>query len=148
MLRGRARELGAFLRARRNELRPETAGLAVWDEPRRVPGLRREEVAELASISTDYYTRIEQARITVTPSVLTSVVASALQLDDAQRYYAFGLLRQQSGEVRRPRAQRVQPQLRQLLDGLATIPALVLGRYMDVLAWNHLASVLVTEASP
>ncbi|MER8001631.1 helix-turn-helix domain-containing protein [Streptomyces sp. NPDC095613] len=144
MFRGRAGELGAFLRARRDELRPEEVGLTVWDEPRRVPGLRREEVAELASISTDYYTRIEQARIAVTPSVLAAV-ASALRLDVAQRHYVFGLLSQQGGEARRPRAQCVQPQLRRLLDGLPTIPALVLGRYMDVLAWNHLASVLVTD---
>ncbi|MFE4057250.1 helix-turn-helix domain-containing protein [Streptomyces sp. NPDC059096] len=144
MLRGRARELGAFLRARRNELRPEKVGLTVWDEPRRVPGLRREEVAGLAAISTDYYTRIEQARIAVTPSVLAAV-ASALRLDDAQRHYVFGLLGQHSGQERRPQAQSVQPQLRQLLKGLTTIPALVLGRYMDVLAWNPLAARLVTD---
>ncbi|MGI5423730.1 helix-turn-helix domain-containing protein [Streptomyces sp. CA-179760] len=144
MLRGRGRELGAFLRARRNELRPEAVGLTVWDEPRRVPGLRREEVAELAAISTDYYTRIEQARIAVTPSVLAAV-ASALRLDDAQRHYVFGLLGQHSRQERRARAQSVQPQLQQLLDGLTTIPALVLGRYMDVLAWNQLAALLVTD---
>ncbi|MET8982624.1 helix-turn-helix domain-containing protein [Streptomyces sp. NPDC004539] len=144
MPRERAKELAAFLRARRDELRPEAVGLMVWDEPRRVPGLRREEVAELAAISTDYYSRIEQARIAVTPSVLAAV-ASALRLDDTQRHYVFGLLDQETRAARRPRTQCVQPQLRRLLDGLTAIPALVLGRYMDVLAWNQLASVLVTD---
>lgn len=79
-------ELGTFLRARRSELSPSDVDLPEGGAQRRVPGLRREEVAQLAAISTDYYTRLEQGRIPPSAPVLASL-ARALRLDDDQRTY-------------------------------------------------------------
>ncbi|MFE6037333.1 helix-turn-helix domain-containing protein [Streptomyces sp. NPDC056452] len=137
-------ELGEFLKARRSELSPRTVGLPESGGPRRVPGLRREEVARLASISTDYYTRLEQGRIQASTPVL-GALAQALHLDDDQRDYLFGLAGKGSARPRRRARQKVQPQLRRLLDDLSTTPAIVLGRRMDVIAWNSLAAILVTD---
>lgn len=137
-------ELGAFLKARRAELSPREAGLSPGAGPRRVVGLRREEVAQLASISTDYYTRIEQGRIQVSAPVL-NVLADVLRLDEDQRRYAFGLAGKPSTRVPRQNVQKVKPQLRRLLDDLVSTPAIVMGRRMDVLAWNHLAAAMITD---
>lgn len=109
-----------------------------------MPGLRREEVASLANISTDYYTRVEQGRIRVSAPVLT-VLADVLQLDEDQRSYLVSL----SGKdlVRTPRRvrQTVLPQLRRVLDDLSTTPAIVMGRRMDILAWNPLAAAMMLD---
>lgn len=86
----RLNELGEFLKDRRAELSPRTVGLPDSGGPRRVAGLRREEVAQLASISTDYYTRLEQGRIQASAPVL-GTLARVLHLDDDQRDYLFGL---------------------------------------------------------
>lgn len=137
-------ELGEFLKARRSELSPRTVGLPDSGGPRRVPGLRREEVAQLASISTDYYTRLEQGRIQASTPVL-GALAQALHLDDDQRDYLFGLAGKENARPRRRARQKVQPQLRRLLDDLGATPAVVLGRRMDVIAWNSLAATLVTD---
>lgn len=142
---GRGNELGEFLKARRTELRPEQVGLPAPSEPRRrVEGLRREEVAALAAISPDYYARIEQGRRTAPPSTLDAI-ASALRLDDAGREYLFELSGPDAARPRRPRAQEVAPHLQRLLAALTAIPAIVLGRRMDVLAWNPLAVALFTD---
>ena len=140
----RMSELGTFLKARRSELSPRQAGAAETPGPRRVPGLRREEVAALANISTDYYTRVEQGRIRVSAPVLT-ILADVLQLDEDQRSYLVSLSGKQ--EVRTPRRarQKVLPQLRRLLDDLETIPAIVMGRRMDVLGWNALAAAMMID---
>ncbi|MGI5417496.1 helix-turn-helix domain-containing protein [Actinomadura luteofluorescens] len=137
-------ELGTFLKARRAELSPRQARLPEGPGPRRVAGLRREEVAHLASISTDYYTRIEQGRIQVSAPVL-GTLADVLKLDEDQRHYLFSLAGKPS--TRRPRQtmQRVKPQLRRLLDDLGATPAIVMGRRMDVLAWNRLAAAMITD---
>lgn len=142
----RMSELGTFLKARRSELSPRQAGVVETPGPRRVPGLRREEVAALANISTDYYTRVEQGRIRVSAPVLT-VLADVLQLDEDQRAYLVSLSGRQ--EVRTPRRarQKVLPQLRRLLDDLRTTPAIVMGRRMDVLAWNGLAAAMMLDFS-
>ncbi|WP_406390703.1 helix-turn-helix domain-containing protein [Streptomyces sp. NBC_00887] len=137
-------ELGEFLKVRRSELSPRTVGLPDSGGPRRVPGLRREEVAQLASISTDYYTRLEQGRIQASTPVLRAL-AQALHLDDDQRDYLFGLAGKENGRPRRRARQKVQPQLRRVLDDLSATPAVVLGRRMDVIAWNSLAATLVTD---
>ncbi|MFD4690044.1 helix-turn-helix transcriptional regulator [Streptomyces sp. NBC_00683] len=137
-------ELGEFLKARRSELSPRTVGLPESGGPRRVPGLRREEVAQLASISTDYYTRLEQGRIQASTPVLRAL-AQALHLDDDQRDYLFGLAGKENARPRRRARQKVQPQLRRVLDDLSATPAVVLGRRMDVIAWNSLAATLVTD---
>src|SRR5437879_8046514 len=86
----KANELGAFLTARRAELTPGDVGLSEGGTYRRVSGLRREEVAQLAAISIDYYTRLEQRRISPSSSVLASL-ARVLRLDDDQRTYVFEL---------------------------------------------------------
>ncbi|MFD7219811.1 helix-turn-helix domain-containing protein [Streptomyces sp. NPDC059892] len=137
-------ELGEFLRARRAGLSPRTVGLPDSGSPRRVPGLRREEVAQLAAISTDFYTRLEQGRIQASAPVLAAL-ARVLHLDDDQRDYLFGLAGKDQKRPRRRALQKVQPQLRRLLDDLTATPAIVMGRRMDVLAWNALAAALVTD---
>ncbi|WP_432187319.1 helix-turn-helix transcriptional regulator [Streptomyces sp. Tue6028] len=140
----RLTELGDFLKTRRAELSPRAVGLPDGAGTRRVPGLRREEVAQLASISTDYYTRLEQGRLSAPGGVLDAL-AQALRLDDDQRDYLFGLAGRASARPRRRARQKVQPQLRRLLDDLNATPAIVMGRRMDVIAWNSLAAALVTD---
>ncbi|PZG18468.1 helix-turn-helix domain-containing protein [Nonomuraea aridisoli] len=139
-----AAELAAFLKARRAELVPSEVGLPETGSPRRVPGLRREEVAQLASVSVDYYTRIERGRIPPSASILP-VLADALRLGDAERDYLYRLAGVISPRPRRRAAQKVRPAMRRLLAQLTESPALVLGRRMDVLAWNTLASALFTD---
>ncbi|MFD6350066.1 helix-turn-helix domain-containing protein [Streptomyces roseolus] len=141
-----AGELGAFLKARRMEITPSDVGLPDTGTRRRVRGLRREEVALLASISTDYYTRLEQGRRTASPQVLDRI-AQILRLDDDEREYLVELAGKDALRPRRQTAQKVHPQLRRLLDDLVTVPAVVLGRRMDILAWNPLAAALVTDFS-
>lgn len=137
-------ELGEFLRARRAELTPQAAGLAETTAIRRVPGLRREEVAQLAAISTDYYTRLEQGRIKASVPVL-SALARVLRLDDGQRAYLFRLAGKHTSRPRRRTAQKVRPQLQRMLDQLTEVPAVIFGRRMDILAWNSLAAALLAD---
>ncbi|MFG3017894.1 helix-turn-helix domain-containing protein [Streptomyces sp. NPDC048254] len=137
-------ELGEFLKARRAELSPRTVGLPEAGGPRRVAGLRREEVALLASISTDYYTRVEQGRIQASAPVLAAI-ARALHLGNDQRDYMFELAGKGIGRPRRRAVQKVQPQLQRLMNDLTATPAMVLGRRMDILAWNPTAAALVTD---
>ncbi|MCX4774682.1 helix-turn-helix transcriptional regulator [Streptomyces sp. NBC_01260] len=139
-------ELGEFLRTRRAELSPRAVGLPDTGGPRRVTGLRREEVAQLTAISTDYYTRLEQGRIQGSGPVL-SMLAQVLHLNDDQHDYLFELAGKDRARPRRRVRQKVQPQLQRLLDDLSTTPALVMGRRMDVLAWNSPAAALVTDFS-
>jgi transcriptional regulator with XRE-family HTH domain len=139
-------ELGAFLNARRAELSPGEVGLRDVGGHRRVAGLRREEVAQLAAISTDYYTRLEQGRIRASASVLASL-ARVLRLDDDQRTYLYELAGRNPSRPRRRATQKVRPQMQLLLDQLSEIPAMILGRNMDILAWNSLAAALITDFS-
>ncbi|MFF4902736.1 helix-turn-helix domain-containing protein [Streptomyces sp. NPDC001068] len=137
--------LGAFLRARRAQLNPRECGLPGTDSARRVAGLRREEVARLASISVDYYTRLEQGRVRASAPVLVTLVR-ALRLDDDQKTYMYELAGRGDARPRRRRtAQQVRPAMRRLLDQLTATPALVLGRRLDVLAWNPAATALYTD---
>ncbi|MFD0022843.1 helix-turn-helix domain-containing protein [Streptomyces sp. NPDC058382] len=136
-------EFGAFLKARRAELSPGQVGLAHDGTLRRVPGLRRDEVARLATMSTDYYTRIEQGRVRASATVLASLVR-ALRLDEAQQAYLYELAGKTPAPRRRP-VQRVRPSVRWMLDGLGHLPALVLGRYNDILAWNAAAAALYQD---
>ncbi|WP_225440248.1 helix-turn-helix transcriptional regulator [Amycolatopsis eburnea] len=132
-------ELGEFLRARRNLASSAAAGFPP-DKSRRVPGLRREEVAVLAGVSTDYYTHLEQGRErTPSPKVLAAL-AGALQLDDLAREHLFQL--GISGLSQGPSPERVEPDLVQLLDRLSEVPALIIGPSQDVLAANRLAVAL------
>ncbi|MFJ3804342.1 helix-turn-helix domain-containing protein [Streptomyces sp. NPDC090088] len=139
------KELGEFLKARRAELSPRSVGLPNTG-PRRVPGLRRDEVAQLASISSGYYARLEQGRIQPSGPVLEALVR-VLHLSDGQRDHVFQLAGKDSTRPRRQRVQKVWPVLQWLLDDLASTPAVVMGRYLDVLAWNALGAALVTDFS-
>ncbi|MGV9910539.1 helix-turn-helix domain-containing protein [Streptomyces tendae] len=141
---GHVSELGAFLKARRTELSPAEVGLPDARGRRRVKGLRREEVASLASISPDYYTRLEQGRRQASEPVLDAL-ARVLRLDDGERAYLFELSGRDAARPRRRTSQKVQPQLRRLLDDLSTTPAVVLGRRTDILAWNAMAAALFTD---
>ncbi|MGX2993039.1 helix-turn-helix domain-containing protein [Streptomyces sp. JNUCC 64] len=136
--------LGTFLRERRAELSPGAVGLPDTGRPRRVRGLRREEVAALAALSTGHYTRLEQGRARASTAVL-HVLARALRLDDVQRARMFALAGRLADRPPRRTPQRTRPGLRRLLDGLTAVPGVVLGRHTDVLAWNPLAAALVTD---
>ncbi|MFE4218644.1 helix-turn-helix transcriptional regulator [Streptomyces sp. NPDC056844] len=137
-------ELGAFLKARRAELTPGRVGLADDGTTRRVPGLRRDEVARLATMSTGYYTRIEQGRLRASATALGSLVR-ALRLDEAQRAYLYELAGRVPAVPRRRPAQRVRPSMQRMLDALGSCPALVLGRHTDILAWNGAAAALYRD---
>jgi transcriptional regulator with XRE-family HTH domain len=137
-------ELGEFLRARRADLDPETAGLEATGN-RRVRGLRREEVAQLAMISTDYYTRLEQGRLPSASGEVLDALASALRLSQDERSYLYKLAHKGEQHHHPRDAEGVRPQTRRLLENLRDSPALVLGRYLDVLAWNHLAAVVIKD---
>jgi transcriptional regulator with XRE-family HTH domain len=140
------KELGAFLKARRSEIDPTTVGLADTGGPRRVPGLRREEVAQLATISTDYYTRLEQGRLPGASPAVLNALATALRLEPDERSYLYRLANKSDRQPpNRPRAERVLPQTRMLLDNLRDSPAVLLGPYLDILAWNRLATAVFTD---
>ncbi|TDU05921.1 helix-turn-helix protein [Streptomyces sp. 846.5] len=138
-------ELGEFLKARRAELNPGDLGLPENPQPRRVSGLRREEVALLAAVSTAYYTRLEQGRLQPSGPVICAI-AKVLRLSKDQRARLFELAGKDALQrpYRRPR-QKVQPELLRLLEDLTVSPALLLGRRTDVLAWNPLAAALVAD---
>ncbi|MFC8146443.1 helix-turn-helix transcriptional regulator [Streptomyces paradoxus] len=146
-------ELGDFLRSRRSRLRPGDAGLppGVSAGTRRVPGLRREEVALLAGVSTDYYTRLEQGRHPHVSEAVLDAVARALCLDDVERGYLHDLVRTAVGSRRgraadATRAPRVRAAVHQMLDVLGDVsPVLVVNHRGDVLAANHLARALITD---
>ncbi|KAF0963176.1 helix-turn-helix domain-containing protein [Rhodococcus sp. T7] len=140
----RRTEIGDFLKTRRLAVQPEDVGLSRDSgRRRRAQGLRREEVAELAAISTDYYARIEQGR-RAAPWPTLETIAGALRLDQAGRDYLLELsMRPPSRPPRKNKAQRASPHLLRLLDDLATMPALILGRRMDVLGWNAMAAALM-----
>ncbi|GAA5188234.1 helix-turn-helix domain-containing protein [Rugosimonospora acidiphila] len=138
--------LGDFLRARRAQLTPREVGLPDTGSFRRVEGLRREEVAQLAAISVDYYTRLERGRVEASASVLGTLVR-ALRLDEDQQAYLYELAGKTAGRPRRRPPQRLRPAMRRLLDQLTETPAMVLGRRMDILAWNASAAALFTDFS-
>jgi transcriptional regulator with XRE-family HTH domain len=132
------RRLGEFLKTRRSHLRPEDVGLATYGGRRRVPGLRREELAQLAGVSAPYYSRLEQGQsANASPEVLDAL-ARALRLDDTERRHLHELAAgaRKPAARRRPAPERVTPAVRQLLTALGDVPVVVLGRCSDVLAWN------------
>ncbi len=140
----RPSELGGFLRARRSQLTPQEVGLPANRMQRRVPGLRREEVAQLACISVDYYTRLEQGRVQASATVL-EVLARALRLDSDQRSYVYRLAGKVSTRPRRRPSEPVRPAMQRLLDHVTETPAMVLGRRLDILAWNAGAAALFMD---
>lgn len=144
--------LGAFLRSRRDGLTPARAGIAPFPGARRVPGLRKEELAVLAGLSPDHYSRLEQGRQhTVTEDVLDAL-SRALQLDDVERAHLRDLAapsgrRRGAGGIGGP--QRAEPGMLRLMTSLDHVPVLLLGRRSEVLARNALlAAVLGTAMEP
>lgn len=135
-------DLGDFLRSRRARIRPEDVGLNSYGR-RRVPGLRREEVAQLAGVSVDYYIRLEQGRGPSVSDAVLDAIARVLRLDGTEHTYLRTVARPGTRKAVSPAAQRVRPGLRLLLDTLDPAPAFVLGRRMDVLAWNALGDAVV-----
>jgi hypothetical protein len=142
-------ELGAFLRARRDGTSPEDVDLEA--EPgRRVPGLRREEVAQLAGVSVDYLRRLEQGRVLPSDSVLDSL-AAVFGLGAAEQAHLDLLRDRARGRQRALPVERVErPSLLRMLDAVAPTPAVILGRCCDVLAWNPAGAALdqVVAAQP
>jgi transcriptional regulator with XRE-family HTH domain len=136
-------DIAEFLSSRRARVTPEQAGLPTFGQ-RRVPGLRREEVASLAGVSVDYYKRLERGQATGASDSVLEALASALQLDDAERAHLFDLARAASPitpKRRRPPAEAVRPVVQQVLDGMA-LPALVRGARCDYIAANPLGRAL------
>ncbi|MEV8407536.1 helix-turn-helix transcriptional regulator [Streptomyces niveus] len=137
--------LGRFLRSRRERLGPTEAGLPSAGR-RRVPGLRRDEVATLAGVSPSYYSRLEQGReLRPSPRVLESL-ARVLRLGEEERQELFRLAPPTARRTKSPsRVERVRPHLRQLIECWAGTPAFVIGHAQDVLAANALAVVLYRD---
>jgi transcriptional regulator with XRE-family HTH domain len=138
-------ELREFLRTRRARVAPAAAGLPLRPGARRVPGLRREEVAELAGVSVDYYVRLERGRTTNVSESVLHAVARALQLNDLERTHLFTLAKPSRARPRALPPQHVRQGLRLVVDSITDVPALVLGRRLDVLAANPLAKALLTD---
>ncbi|WIM98488.1 helix-turn-helix transcriptional regulator [Actinoplanes oblitus] len=143
MILDRRAELGEFLRSRRARLNPDELGLPSIGR-RRVPGLRREELARLAGVSVDHYVRLEQGRTLHFSESVLDAVARALRLDPVERDHLYRLARPFS-PADPGREQRVRPGLRRLLRSVGDVPAYVIGRDADVLAWNDLAAALLTD---
>ncbi|MGV4980948.1 helix-turn-helix transcriptional regulator [Streptomyces sp. NRAIS4] len=143
----RTQEISGFLRSRRAGITPEEAGLPSGGRVRRVPGLRRDEVARLAGVSTEYYTRLEQGRARNPSTEVVEAIARALRLDETEREHFTDLLRSGAQTVRRgsARAQRVRPGLHLMLETLNQVPAFILGRRTDVLVSNRLARAVLTD---
>lgn len=137
-------ELGEFLRSRRARLRPEDVGLPVFGGRRRVPGLRREELAQLAGVSADYYIRLEQGRLRNVSETILDAVARALRLDHTERTHLYNLAKPTRRPLRTERPQPIRASQQWLLDALNATPAYILGRRLDVIAWNDLASAMLT----
>jgi transcriptional regulator with XRE-family HTH domain len=142
-------QLGAFLRARRDGIPPAQVGLT--EQPgRRVPGLRREEVAQLAGMSPDYLRRLEQGRVLPSDTVLNAL-ADALKLGLVERAHVQALADRARGrQPQMPADDGIRPTLLRLLELLSPAPAVVLGRRCEVLAWNPTGAALdkVVAAQP
>ena len=136
-------EIAEFLTSRRARITPEQAGLPTYGK-RRVPGLRREEVASLAGVSIGYYKRLERGNLSGVSDLVLEALARALQLDDAERAHLFDLARgagPAASQRRRPRQQRIRPAVQRVLDQMGT-PAIVRSARSDYVGANQLARAL------
>jgi len=137
-------EIRDFLTTRRAKITPDQAGLPSYGGNRRVAGLRREEVALLAGVSVDYYTRLERGNLTGVSESVLDAVARALQLDEAEWAHLFDLARAANTTVatartrRRPARQHARPGVQRILDAMATAPAYVRNGRLDILSANQL----------
>ena len=142
------KEIRDFLTSRRARITPEQAGLRSYGS-RRVPGLRREEVAVLAGVSVPYYTRLERGDLSGASQSVLEALARALELDDAERAHLFDLARAAQPTVARPRRraakQRVRPEVQWTLEGITGAAAFVGNQRLDILAANQLGHALFSE---
>jgi transcriptional regulator with XRE-family HTH domain len=144
-------DLREFLTTRRARLTPDQIGLPDYGGRRRVPGLRREEVALVAGMSIEYYIRLERGNATGVSEAVLEGISRALQLDDAERSHLYDLVRAANQGARpRPRrgratAQQVRPGVRQLLDAMDNVPAFVQNGRLDIVAVNRLARAVFSE---
>jgi transcriptional regulator with XRE-family HTH domain len=139
-------EIGSFLTARRARIAPEDRGL-ISGARRRVPGLRREEVALLAGVSVDYYVRLEQGRADAPSESILRAIATVLGLDAVAYEHLVRLARPQREQAVPPQ-QRVRPELKALLDTMHRVPAFVAGRWQEILYANALGEALLPAHYP
>lgn len=138
------KEIRDFLTSRRAKITPKRAGLPVYGGNRRVAGLRREEVALLAGVSVDYYTRLERGNLNGVSDGVLEALAGALQLDEAERAHLFDLARTANTTAatartrRRPSQQHVRPGVQRILDAMTMAPAYVRNGRLDILSANQL----------
>jgi transcriptional regulator with XRE-family HTH domain len=138
----RRAELSEFLRTRRARLKPEDVGLPDFGRHRRVPGLRREELSQLAGVSVAYYTRLEQGNGRNVSAEVLDAIARALRLTDAERAHLTHLAKPKEHKKKTTaRAEQVRGSIRQLLDSI-DVPAYVSGRRSDIVAWNRMAAAV------
>ncbi|MFI0514293.1 helix-turn-helix domain-containing protein [Streptomyces sp. WSLK1-5] len=143
----RRAELSEFLRTRRARLKPEDVGLPDFGRHRRVPGLRREELAQLAGVSVAYYTRLEQGNGRNVSAEVLGSIARALRLTDAEHAHLTHLAKpKQHKKKPAARSEQVRGSIRQLLDSV-DVPAYVSGRRSDILAWNRMAAAVFGDWS-
>ncbi|MEV0585200.1 helix-turn-helix transcriptional regulator [Nonomuraea sp. NPDC050310] len=143
-------DLGTFLRGRRARITPQQIGLRTFGTARRVPGLRREELAQLAGVSAGYYTRLEQGQAGTASEQVLDALARVLRLDRIERAHLHNLARQPATPgLAEPPPEDPHPRVLALLAALGeTTPAIVLGRRGDVLAWNRTGHALFAEHLP
>jgi transcriptional regulator with XRE-family HTH domain len=141
-------EIREFLTSRRARITPEQAGLRTYGTgPRRVPGLRREEVALLAGVSVDYYTRLERGNLSGVSETVLEALARALQLDETERGYLLDLARATHPVATRRRRtrQQIRPAVQQMLDALTSVPAFVRNGRLNIVGTNRLGRALYSE---
>lgn len=142
-------EIRDFLASRRAKIAPQQAGLPAFGTNRRVPGLRREEVAMLAGVSVDYYTRLERGNLAGVSDSVLDAIAGALQLDEAERTHLYDLARavgtKPARARRRPAPSQVRPSLQVLLDAITGAPAVIRNDRLDLLASNRLGRALYAQ---
>jgi transcriptional regulator with XRE-family HTH domain len=134
--------------SRRAKVAPEQAGLPAYGRKRRVSGLPREEVAMLAGISVEYYTRLERGKAGGVSEEVLEGIARALQLDEAERAHLFDLIRADAAARpprRRPTQERVRPTVQRILDAMTELPAYVRNGRLDILSANRLGYALYSE---
>lgn len=144
------KEIREFLATRRARITPEQAGIPDYGSTRRVPGLRREEVALLAGVSVDYYTRMERGNISGVSDSVINAVSKVLQLDEAEHAHLFDLARAAQSirrPERKPSARKIRPSVQHLLDALVGVPAWVSNERLDMLAVNQLGEALYRDAT-
>jgi hypothetical protein len=138
-------EIRQFLTTRRARISPEQAGLPDYGGHRRVPGLRRGEVAMLARVSQEYYTRLEQGKLGAVSESILHAVGRALQLDDAEQSHLFDLARTAGSTPRRRTKAQIPAGLQYALDAITGAPAFVRNGRLDILAINSLGRALFSE---